>query len=285
MSPLLKHRKKRIYIVFHVRQKKAFTLIELLVVISIIALLLSILMPGLQKAKESAKGIVCRSNLKQWGVCYYLYSQDYNGKLPEFDPATYRITYVESLRPYYGDINKMRTCPTAAKVDPSLEVTPGNPSYFGSTLKAWKLDTTVHWSDPDDWGIGSYAENSWIRDYRDPTLFHGSPAIETRHNGMEWGAFTKMSNPSSIPMIMDGRWNNLWPEQYVPGPCGTEEEFHNLSNYLTMTCVAMRRHSKGINVAMADGSCVPVDAEDLWTFKWHKTFTKVSDVDLSWIDW
>ena len=260
--------------------RKAFTLIELLVVISIIALLLSILMPGLQKAKESAKGIVCRSNLKQWGVCYYLYSQDWDGKLPEFDPSTYRITYVESLRPYYDDINEMRTCPSASKFDPTREITPGNPSCFGSTNKAWKLDTTVHWSDPDDWGIGSYAENSWIRDYVNPS----SPAIEASVNAKEWAAFTKMRSPSNIPVIMDGRWNNLWAEAGVPSRV-LEQDFYNGDNYLSLTCVAMRRHSKGINVAMADSSVANINAENLWTFKWHRKFTTNHDVDLSWMQW
>jgi prepilin-type N-terminal cleavage/methylation domain-containing protein/prepilin-type processing-associated H-X9-DG protein len=265
----------------HVRQKKAFTLIELLVVISIIALLLSILMPSLGKAKKIAQAVVCQSNLKQWNLCYYLYSQENEGKLPEFDPVSSSQTYMESLRSYYSNIDKMRTCPAAAKVDPSLEVTPGNPSYFGSTLKAWKLDTTVNWSTADDWGIGSYAENSWIRRY----VNHQDGALEAQVRKKTWEKLTKMKNLSNIPMIMDGRWNNLWPESNIPGRVSSEQEFYGPGSYLSLNCVAMRRHSKGINVAMADGSCVPVDAEDLWTFKWHRTFTKVSGVDLSWIDW
>ena len=49
-------------------RKKAFTLIELLVVIAIIALLLSILMPALNKIKEQTRRLVCRTNLHQWGL-------------------------------------------------------------------------------------------------------------------------------------------------------------------------------------------------------------------------
>jgi len=58
------------------KTKKAFTLIELLVVISIIALLLSILMPSLQKVKSLARRIVCASNLRQNGLAFALYAND-----------------------------------------------------------------------------------------------------------------------------------------------------------------------------------------------------------------
>ena len=69
---------------------RGFTLIELLVVIAIIALLVSILMPSLQVAKEMAKDVVCRSNQKN--ICYaiMLYAEDYD----EFYPYT--------SAPYYG---------------------------------------------------------------------------------------------------------------------------------------------------------------------------------------
>ena len=53
-----------------------FTLIELLVVVSIIALLVSILIPSLRKARESAKKVVCLVNQKTTGLVWHLYAND-----------------------------------------------------------------------------------------------------------------------------------------------------------------------------------------------------------------
>jgi prepilin-type N-terminal cleavage/methylation domain-containing protein/prepilin-type processing-associated H-X9-DG protein len=64
------------------KNKNGFTLIELLVVIAIISLLVSILLPSLQKAKEIAQNAVCRSNLRQIGLGVILYSAENDGSLP-----------------------------------------------------------------------------------------------------------------------------------------------------------------------------------------------------------
>ncbi len=64
------------------KKGKGFTLIELLVVISIIALLVSILMPSLNRAKDNAKRTVCASNLKSIGQAIMMYAGDNGDKLP-----------------------------------------------------------------------------------------------------------------------------------------------------------------------------------------------------------
>ena len=71
---------------FHFMSKKTasgFTLVELLVVISIIALLVSILMPALSKAREQAKRLICMTNLKSMGSASFMYGQDFNDYSPD----------------------------------------------------------------------------------------------------------------------------------------------------------------------------------------------------------
>ncbi len=89
-------------------RSRAFTLIELLVVIAIIAVLASLLLPALGKAKSRARATKCLSNLRQVGLASQMYADDFNGFLPgsQHDHAS----WVGTLQPYLAGTNLHR-CP------------------------------------------------------------------------------------------------------------------------------------------------------------------------------
>jgi prepilin-type N-terminal cleavage/methylation domain-containing protein len=82
-APILgKIDKRRYGMASDCRKIKGFTLVELLVVISIIALLLAILMPSLNRAREQARKTICLSDLKQLSLGLFTYSADYKNRWP-----------------------------------------------------------------------------------------------------------------------------------------------------------------------------------------------------------
>ena len=79
-----------------------FTLIELLVVISIMSLLMSILLPSLNQAREQGKRVACLSNLRQLTLAWTIYATDNDGKLCSPDTLWYHDNYGF---PFYEDID------------------------------------------------------------------------------------------------------------------------------------------------------------------------------------
>jgi len=130
--------------------KKAFTLIELLTVIGIIALLMGLLLPSLSAAREQARTVLCRANLKQLGLALRMYLNDFNGNMPSAEP--YPGSYGKSSQHWFnnaalmnqlglevrtdehgelagpGKLRSVLTCPTHKKPDWSRESLPDDPA-------------------------------------------------------------------------------------------------------------------------------------------------------------
>jgi prepilin-type N-terminal cleavage/methylation domain-containing protein/prepilin-type processing-associated H-X9-DG protein len=134
---------------------RAFTLIELLIVIVIIAVLASLLLPALAKAKQRARGTACSNNLRQIHLAYTLYQGDFEGRghprrnwmrwirdggnrlqptpgddgqviTPDHDHAYWGVAYF----PYLGRSKRPFVCPEAKSVDDQYLGPPRNDGLF-----------------------------------------------------------------------------------------------------------------------------------------------------------
>lgn len=129
------------------RRIKSFTLIELLVVIAIIAILASMLLPSLGKARESAKFMACMVKMRELGTAVQLYAGDYNGFIPAAGlPHIYNDSPIVTLRPY-GITSKAGcyACPS----DKVPYVVDATHTYLGSTVDLYL-------------GAHSYAYNGYM---------------------------------------------------------------------------------------------------------------------------
>ena len=171
--------------------RNGFTLIELLVVIAIIALLASMLLPALSKAREKARQIKCISNLKQLGMAFTMYANDFGGFYPEYYSNYVWVIWSEILQtngyiPMVDSKSKnILFCPSAKSQIP-LDITKTDYALNGCVLSNehtyW--NTVVRCKESK---IKRPSETFLLGDYntdQSPPLYPEAGRIgEARHNG------------------------------------------------------------------------------------------------------
>ena len=264
-----------------VTRKKAFTLIELLVVISIIALLLSILMPALGKAKKKAQNIICRSDLKQWGMAWMMYSQDYKNRFfrgMTGSGDTLDDWWLSKLWKY-APAEAMWFCPAANKYDPR------STRYIGSTFEAWgPFEFSENGNRTGKMAFSSYGVNLWVLN---PTPETVNPYGYRRSN---FWRRSDVSGADKIPLMLDAAFSGAYAANLSdPSNGGSlnrplDKGAYNFSYSATINTFCIDRHEGTTNSVFLDFSVRTIGLKELWKQKWHRNYN-ISDYPQSWPEW
>jgi len=239
-------------------KRKAFTLIELLVVIAIIALLMSILMPAMNRVKKQAKKVACQANLRQWALIWKMYCDDNNGYWlsgeGEGDGKWWYVRMMEMDETVNEDI---RVCPTASK-----------PSRYDK-IGSWAYDAWVVNRGQGNEYIGSYGPNGWMcNPIPGKTNMWGRTPIEDH-----WRT-PNVSGAHNIPLFQGQWWVDAWPKTFDVPPeiVDSRQAIPDRPNVNEMWRVCVDRHDGFVNNLFCDWSVRSVGMKELWTLKWNKSF-------------
>ena len=264
------------------RMRKAFTLIELLVVIAIIALLMSILMPALSRVKKQARTVACLGQIKQWGLYFSMYAEDYDGRFMEGHTAQPKANrWVSAMGRYHKWEEKFLCCPNATKecADEFGNSMFREDSFLGSTAAWGYMNPKGNWAKQMK---GSYGMNGYCIDVQSGRESHGRPA------SVFWRGPT-VAGASYVPLFLGALRYNGWPLDVDRPPLNDGDQWDN-DNQMGRYC--MNRHSGFNNCLFLDYSARKVGLKELWTLKWHKDYkesgiwTKAGGVAPSdWPEW
>lgn len=232
-------------------QARGFTLIELLVVIAIIAILAAILFPVFAQAREAARKTSCTSNLKQVGVAFSLYTQDYDESFPwaasNLGPVT--STWYDLVEPYVkvgatqfgfapGTRRTFYVCPSFD--NNAVPMQPGDPAV--PTFPPAQITPAM-----------SYAANGWLMPMANKNL-GANPWFP---GGKPPAALANINAPASVVLAGHalGTRPSIAGDDVTTGCMGNEETASGVPPMMgssAVYCAARFKHNGGAVYLMAD---------------------------------
>ena len=236
-------------------------------VISTIALLMGILLPILGKVRKQAKVIACRSNLKQLGYIFLMYTDDNNGHM-----LSTSSEWLAILQSRCDNSKGVNCCPVATKL-----VSEGGQHPFAAFFSGGVAFPPT--GGPDGYS-GSYGINGWV--CTPPTgETINSLGLPTVNNWRK----VDVSGASKVPLVLDSMWIDSYPDNTnIPPPFDSDFFGNGPMGSRQMRFFCINRHDGFINSVFLDFSVRKIGLKELWKLKWHRN----SDLNAptpEWPDW
>jgi prepilin-type N-terminal cleavage/methylation domain-containing protein/prepilin-type processing-associated H-X9-DG protein len=244
------------------KKQKGFTLIELLVVIAIIALLLSIILPSLSKAKEYARKVICANNQRQCGMAVRIYAEQNNGVFP-LQANTY----------WAWDVSYWTTdLILNSGAEPDVFYCPVNRTMSADDMRFWRfsemmpLAPAMSMSTPEPTDETNrknmYRVSAYFWIFESITIQQSPPNPRIALTGIparKWlYRMQYLQNPSSAEMITDAVLKQDGSYSEIRGGLWDGWQEMNSSNHLYR-----KGNIAGANVIFADGHSIWRRFEDL----------------------